>query len=140
METCSGTDIYILQPYIDSIHIGCSQSGITGVCHYFPGHQGTGVVSYFVFLRWLFFLNFLIFLLCFWVIVFFQVAFPIADYDRSVTGVDDSASFTGVALADTCSAQYQPNVTSDALSLVLDFIQGTVSTKFYPITCMLYPN
>ena len=117
-------------------HVNCLR--ITSVCHYFPGHQGTGVVSYFVFLRWLFFLNFLIFLLCFWVIVFFQVAFPIADYDRSVTGVDDSASFTGVALADTCSGQYEPNVTSDALSLVLDFIQGTVSSKFYPI--MLYPN
>ena len=93
----------------------------------FAGHQGTGVVSYFVFLRWLFFLNFFIFLLCFWAIVFFQVAFTNADYDKDTTGQDDSTTHTGVILANTCSAQYAPNVTSDALSLVLDFIQGTVS-------------
>lgn len=89
------------------------------------GHQGTGVVSYFVFLRWLFFLNFFIFLLCFWVITFFQVAFTEADYDKDTMGVDDSGSFPGVATAETCSALYKPNVTTDALSLVLDFIQGT---------------
>ena len=94
---------------------------------YWIGHQGTGVVSYFVFLRWLFFLNFFIFLLCFWVITFFQVAFTEADYDKDTMGVDDSGSFPGVATAETCSDLYKPNVTTDALSLVLDFIQGTVS-------------
>ena len=87
-------------------------------------------MSYFVFLRWLFFLNFFIFLLCFWVITFFQVAFPEADYDIDTTGVDDSGSHAGVTLANTCTPQYSPNVTTDALSLILDFIQGTVSTEF----------
>ena len=102
----------------------------------FTGHQGTGVVSYFVFLRWLFFLNFFIFLLCFWVITFFQVAFTNSNYDEDTTGVSETESLTlaGVTLANDCSPQYQPNVTTDALSLVLDFIQGTVSNVFAVLT------
>ncbi|XP_053393438.1 transmembrane channel-like protein 7 isoform X2 [Mercenaria mercenaria] len=88
------------------------------------GYQGAGVVSYFVFLRWLFFLNIFIFLLLFWVITFFQVTFdPETTYDSDLTGSGSSAYTTTIAT--TCSALYSPNVTSDALTLILDFFQGT---------------
>ncbi|XP_060601811.1 transmembrane channel-like protein 7 isoform X1 [Ruditapes philippinarum] len=88
------------------------------------GHQGAGVASYFVFLRWLFILNIFIFLLIFWVITFFQVTFdPETTYDTDLTGTGSSAFTTTVA--ETCTTQYNPNVTSDALSLILGFFQGT---------------
>ena len=57
------------------------------------------------------------------------MAFTNIDYSKATTGVDDSST-PGVSLANDCSPQYQPNVTTDALSLVLDFIQGTVSNVF----------
>ncbi|KAH3863483.1 hypothetical protein DPMN_026472 [Dreissena polymorpha] len=87
------------------------------------GHQGMSVVSYFTFLRWLFFLNFFIFLLIFWVITFFQVAFKATTvYDTDLIGSDSKFNTT---VAETCSASYTTNVSSDALTLILDFLQGT---------------
>ncbi|KAL4240415.1 ion transport [Mactra antiquata] len=90
------------------------------------GHQGMGVVSYFVFLRWLFFLNIFIFLLIFWVITFFQIVFdPEAGYDEDLLGSGEYDFSSYVNNVATCTAQYSPNVSSDALTLVLDFFQGT---------------
>ncbi|XP_052245984.1 transmembrane channel-like protein 7 [Dreissena polymorpha] len=87
------------------------------------GHQGMGVVSYFTFLRWLFLLNFFIFLLIFWVITFFQVAFKATTvYDTDLIGSDSKFNTT---IAETCSASYTTNISSDALTLILDFFQGT---------------
>ncbi|KAH3720420.1 hypothetical protein DPMN_063319 [Dreissena polymorpha] len=87
------------------------------------GHQGMSVVSYFTFLRWLFLLNFFIFLLIFWVITFFQVAFKATTvYDTDLIGSDSKFNTT---IAETCSASYTTNVSSDALTLILDFFQGT---------------
>ena len=89
-----------------------------------PGHQGIGVVSYFTFLRWLFFLNIFIFLIIFFCITFFQVAFTATTvYDSDLIGSLDST------LATTCSGQYSTNVSSDVLTLILDFFQGTVSVS-----------
>ena len=90
------------------------------------GRQGTGVVSYFNFLKWLLYLNIFIFLVLFVAIVFFQAAFNPVDFDKAVTGVDDSASFPGVIRSTNCTHVYQPNVSGDALQLILDFVQGTV--------------
>ena len=85
-------------------------------------------MSYFVFLKWLLFLNIFIFLVLFFVVVLFQVAFESTEFDKAVTGVDDSSTFPGVILSENCSAMYRPNVTGDALQLILDFVQGTVCT------------
>ena len=61
-------------------------------------------------------------------IVFFQAAFNPVDFDKAVTGVDDSANFPGVIRSTNCTHVYQPNVSGDALQLILDFVQGTVCT------------
>ncbi|KAK3579252.1 hypothetical protein CHS0354_033329 [Potamilus streckersoni] len=87
------------------------------------GHQGTGVVSYFVFLKWLFFLDIFLFILLFVTIVFFQITFSVSDYDEHVKG-KGSFLFT-TTVADTCTASYKVNVSSDGLQVILDFIQGT---------------
>ena len=84
------------------------------------------MLSYFIFLKWLLFLNIFIFLTLFFVIVFFQLAFDNAEFDKAVTGVDDSANFPGVLLSDSCTHLYQPNVTGDTVDLLLDFAIGTV--------------
>ncbi|KAL3877097.1 hypothetical protein ACJMK2_034852, partial [Sinanodonta woodiana] len=87
------------------------------------GQQGTGVVSYFVFLKWMLFLDTFLFILLFFTIVFFQITFNVSDYDEHVKG-KDSFLFT-TTVADTCTASYKVNVSSDGLQVILDFIQGT---------------
>ncbi|XP_052781485.1 transmembrane channel-like protein 7 isoform X2 [Mya arenaria] len=89
------------------------------------GHQGMGVVSYFTFLRWLLFLNIFIFLLLFFCITIFQVSFnSTTEYVSDLVGNDGqfSAYTTNVT---SCSSSYSPNVSSDALTRILDFFQGT---------------
>lgn len=87
------------------------------------GRQGTGVVSYFVFLKFLLFLNIFIFLAMFIVVVLFQVTFDTLDYSVQTTGSDISQT-PRVLLSENCSSSYKVNDTS-GFQLVLDIIQGT---------------
>ena len=91
----------------------------------FSGHQGTGVLSYFVFLKWLFFLNIYLFLLIFVFVVIPHAAFNSQGYTTAVTNAGVSVSTTNTI---TCSVLYSNNVTtsSAAADLIQDFIQGTV--------------
>ena len=79
----------------------------------FPGHHGTGVVSYFVFLRYLLLVNFSMFLLT----MFIWIPEALLDSTGPASG----------SLYETCSAAYTVNVSSDAFTLLLDFFQGSVS-------------
>lgn len=49
-------------------------------------------------------------------------------YDEDLIGTAGAYS-VAVTEATTCSAAYSPNVSTDALSLILDFVQGTVSVN-----------
>ena len=91
----------------------------------FPGHQGTSAVSYFVFLKFLFFLNIIIFLTTFICIVFFQVTFDTTDFSRETTGYDNSSQYPGLEQSETCTQEYIVNTTS-GFSVFLDLLQGTV--------------
>ena len=59
-------------------------------------------------------------------VVLFQVASQPAEFDKEVTGVDDSANFPGVILSNNCSVSYSPYVSGDGFQLFLDFFMGTV--------------
>ncbi|ESO89006.1 hypothetical protein LOTGIDRAFT_53152, partial [Lottia gigantea] len=77
------------------------------------GYQGTGVVSYFVLLRWLLKLNILIFLLVFIFMNLPMIAYPSWNFTNSTS------------LDAVCSQTYIVNVSSEASQLVIDFFQGT---------------
>ncbi|XP_060079989.1 transmembrane channel-like protein 7 [Ylistrum balloti] len=88
------------------------------------GQQGAGVLSYFVFLRTLFKLNIAIFLLMFiFVTLPAIVNFSSNGYTSAVTGTGIGG--VDVATAQTCSASYTVNVSSNAATLIADFLQGT---------------
>ncbi|XP_061181691.1 transmembrane channel-like protein 7 isoform X2 [Saccostrea echinata] len=87
------------------------------------GHQGTGVVSYFVFLRWLFFLNLFIFLVMLLFVTIPFAAFSNYGYSYAVQG--EGISGLDVASAGTCTPLYTVNVSSDAATLIQDFLQGS---------------
>ncbi|XP_067672154.1 transmembrane channel-like protein 7 isoform X1 [Haliotis asinina] len=82
------------------------------------GHQGTGVLSYFVFLRWMFGLNMLLFLLLFGFITVPTILQPSIDYNSTSTD-------TTVNLSYYCTQHYTLNISTYATELILDFIQGT---------------
>ncbi|XP_033739137.1 transmembrane channel-like protein 7 isoform X4 [Pecten maximus] len=88
------------------------------------GQQGAGVLSYFVFLRTLFKLNIAIFFLMFiFVTLPASVNFSSNGYTSAVTGTGIGG--VDVATAQTCSANYEVNVSSDAATVIVDFLQGT---------------
>ncbi|XP_056020163.1 transmembrane channel-like protein 7 isoform X5 [Ostrea edulis] len=87
------------------------------------GHQGTGVVSYFVFLRWLFFLNLVIFLMMLLFVTIPYISFTNSGYSYAVIG--DGISGVDVSKESTCSPLYTVNVSSSAATLVQDFLQGS---------------
>ncbi|XP_070189314.1 transmembrane channel-like protein 7 isoform X2 [Littorina saxatilis] len=75
------------------------------------GHHGTGVVSYFVFLRYLLLVNFCMFLLSMFIWV------PVVIHDES--------AYTSGSTAATCTPLYDVNVSSNAFELIIDFFQGS---------------
>ncbi|XP_076458151.1 transmembrane channel-like protein 7 [Babylonia areolata] len=75
------------------------------------GHHGTGVVSYFVLLRYLLLVNFCMFLMT----LFIWVPEVMLDSTDLVSG----------STAATCTAAYSVNVSSDVFTLFLDFFQGS---------------
>lgn len=81
-------------------------------------------MSYFRLLKSLFQLNLGIFFLILLFLVIPQAAFPSQDYSDITTSVN---STDAINLSLYCSALYDVNVSSDALQLVVDFLQGTVS-------------
>ncbi|XP_050394556.1 transmembrane channel-like protein 7 [Patella vulgata] len=80
------------------------------------GHQGTGVVSFFVLLRWLFGLNIV---LC--LITFFFVNVPVIFFNEEVY----STSLPAYSLVQTCTNNYTVTLSSDPLQQFLDFFLGT---------------
>ncbi|XP_046583487.1 transmembrane channel-like protein 7 [Haliotis rubra] len=82
------------------------------------GHHGTGVLSYFVFLRWMFGLNVLLFLLMFGFITVPTILQPSIDYSASSTE-------PGVAQAYTCTQSYKEAPTTDLVQFMLHVFQGT---------------
>ncbi|XP_067672151.1 transmembrane channel-like protein 7 [Haliotis asinina] len=82
------------------------------------GHHGTGVLSYFVFLRWMFGLNILLFLLMFGFIIVPTILQPSIDYTASSTD-------PGVAQAYTCTQSYKEAPTTDVVQFMLHVVQGT---------------
>jgi hypothetical protein len=72
---------------------------------------GTGIVSYFHFLRWLLFINFLIALSVILLIIIPQTSFATKYYENNIT--------------------YQTNYSDKPLEIALDFLQGTVSSKLF---------
>lgn len=75
------------------------------------GHHGAGVVSYFVFLRYLLLVNICLFLLTFFIWI--------------PEVILSSEAYTSGSTAETCSASYSVKVSSDILTLILDFFKGT---------------
>lgn len=114
----------------------CHAQRTPGVCFYLLvfiffilGHQGAGVLSYFVFMKWLFFLNILIFALQFIFILVPQVAWTSSSYSSAVTGAGNSLNTNTVntTRADTCSANYIVTTDTASYKVATDFLQGTVS-------------
>ncbi len=72
---------------------------------------GTGIVSYFVFLRWLLFINFLIALSVILLVIVPQTSFKTKYYANNIT--------------------YQTNYSDKSFQIALDFLQGTVSSQLF---------
>ena len=95
---------------------------------YFLDHQGTGVESYFHFLRWIFFMNLIIFLLPFLFVVLPFALSSGSGYTTAVTGSGTVSGVLNTSYAETCSALYVVTESSAAGTLIQDFLQGSVST------------
>ena len=98
------------------------------------GHFGSGVASYFLFLRWLFFLNLWMFLLVTVFVVLPRMIFRPEDnpdtddisWINHANPTNDS-NMTQMANVGECTSRYQVDVRYDDVGqLVLDFLQGTV--------------
>ena len=100
----------------------------------FSGYQGTGVLSYFIFLKWMIWLNlFLSIIVLAFVVIPYVTASSIGGYSigysTGVTGTNISGVDT--VSTSTCTSWYRNNLTykDDVASYVQDSIQGTVSGK-----------
>ncbi|KAH3734916.1 transmembrane channel-like protein 7 [Dreissena polymorpha] len=88
------------------------------------GRQGTGVISYFLLLKFLLFLNLFIFLATFGCIVVFDQFFKPLGYTSNTIGTRDPLTDEYIVNSSVCAGQYVVNKTS-GFQLALDFIQGT---------------
>lgn len=87
------------------------------------GHFGSGVLTYFVFLKWLFQLNIFIALMNFLLLILPMIVFSGSDYNSSVTG--SSTTTAAVNLSIECSALYTVNATENWYQYILQFIEGS---------------
>lgn len=93
------------------------------------GYFGTGVVAYFLFLRWLMILNFFIFILLFSFVVIPQIVLAPRDMSTGTCEIEVSPNST-----ECCSESYLNNRNNSDFN-VLDIIQGT---GFMEKTLMFY--
>ncbi|KAK2148517.1 hypothetical protein LSH36_492g03009 [Paralvinella palmiformis] len=86
------------------------------------GSYGSGVVAYFLFLKWLFILNLIVCLLLAIFVVVPQICFSEAPYSNTTDGATDER----VNQSLYCSAHYNVSWSyADKHLLALDFLQGT---------------
>lgn len=84
-----------------------------GSLKYIEGNFGTGVVTYFLFLKWLFFLNLFISI---FIVLFLMLPTIVIDYKEESTNCTD--------IVDCCSARYFNSSDTDNFILI-DLVQGT---------------
>ncbi|XP_029638962.1 transmembrane channel-like protein 7 isoform X2 [Octopus sinensis] len=88
------------------------------------GYHGSGVASYFMFMRWSLFLNIGITLLIITFVTIPQVAFPKRDYSPAIFGINKTSVQIDEAVK--CSKDYVLKINkTDVKALLLDFLQGS---------------
>ncbi|XP_056630573.1 transmembrane channel-like protein 7 [Diorhabda sublineata] len=85
-----------------------------GSMKYIEGNFGTGVVAYFLFVRWLFILNLFIFCLVF---LFINLPTILLDFKKNITCTNSPNT--------SCCAQEYFNETTSENNVLIDFVQGT---------------
>ncbi|KAK2154377.1 hypothetical protein LSH36_269g00030 [Paralvinella palmiformis] len=88
------------------------------------GHFGSGVVSYFTFLKHLFLTNLLLALIMILFVVIPMAIFPETEYNDILVGSDASTS-EAVSLAVNCTLQYNVNKTGQWYEYIINVLQGT---------------
>ncbi|XP_072401285.1 transmembrane channel-like protein 7 isoform X1 [Diabrotica undecimpunctata] len=86
-----------------------------GSMKYIEGNFGTGIVAFFLFVRWLFVLNVFLFLLVF---LFINLPTILMDFKKNTICPSENST-------DKCCAQIYFNMTLSENHVVFDFVQGT---------------
>lgn len=104
--------IYKIEPWEESVKV-------------IEGHHGSGVASYFLFLRWCVYVNLWFFILLFGLVTVPQIAFETKDYNVAVLGIN--SSYVHVNASNRCSQLYKFDVTytENVTKLIMNVLQGT---------------
>ncbi|ESO89007.1 hypothetical protein LOTGIDRAFT_228949 [Lottia gigantea] len=94
------------------------------------GHQGTGVISFFILLRWLFGMNLALFVISFG---FLNLPILLFDQQSYYLGVEET-------FIEQCTANYTVKVSDDGLQLFLDFFLGSGWMEKTPVFFGYYPG
>ena len=96
----------------------------------FSGQFGSGVLTYFKFLKWLFQLNVVIFILMFVFVSIPQIAFANSSSSSIDPATISENTTNSLLIAIRCTDLYESNVTHSAIwwEEFIDLLQGTVST------------
>ena len=92
----------------------------------FLGHFGSGVVSYFTFLKHLFLTNLLLATIVILFVIIPMAVFPETEYNDVLVGSNVSTS-EAVSLAVNCSQQYTVTASDKWYEYIINVLQGTVS-------------